>query len=96
MGKPANLVYGVEEEPPSVTWISDMLDGCRKAAGNELRIGAQHVRHHPLGPTSVGSETEPRMFRTANTKARKFTRPVILCRRTVGGDCSASIGASPA
>ena len=32
------------------------------------------------------------MFRTACTTARAFTRPVILCRQTVSGACSSSIG----
>ena len=33
------------------------------------------------------------MFRSANTLARAFTRPVIMSRMTVSGACSASIGA---
>lgn len=33
------------------------------------------------------------MFRSANTLARAFTRPLIMSRMTVSGACSASIGA---
>lgn len=32
------------------------------------------------------------MFRTACTIAREFTRPLFLCRQTVSGQCSNSIG----
>jgi hypothetical protein len=32
------------------------------------------------------------MFRKAVTIAQQFTQPVILCRRTVNGNCSSNIG----
>jgi trypsin-like peptidase len=35
----------------------------------------------------------PLMFQAAYAIARQFTWPVVLSRRTIGGDCSSSIGA---